>query len=235
VTKNIFDILSYCKYFIPNPATRGLETVTDEAQPAPRRRQKRAIETRTALLDTATGAFSARGFEGISIRQIEELAGVKRGLVGYHFSDKDQLWRAVVDRLFSDLARDFAARMETLQDIAPGEAAGALIRAFVRYSASHPELNRLMMQESMSDSWRVDYIVEHHIRPQLETLARIMPTAAGSIWGELDPHRYYTFIGASAFVFTAEQECRRLFGTSPRTEDFVERHADLVVQLLLRN
>ncbi|MEJ2531391.1 MAG: TetR family transcriptional regulator [Halioglobus sp.] len=201
----------------------------------PRRRQQRAIETRTALLDTATTAFSTRGFDSISVRQLEELAGVKRGLVAYHFGDKDQLWRDVVDRLFGDLAEDFLARTRALADIAPEEAVRGMARAFVRYSAAHPELNRLMMQESMSDSWRVGYIVEQHIRPLLEALATLMPEAAGRLWGHRDPHRYYTFIGASAFVFSAEQECRRLFGVSPREEAFIERHADLVVALLLHD
>ena len=59
--------------------------------------------------------------------------------------------------------------------------------------------------------------------------------AARRIWGNGDPQRYYTFIGASAFVFTAEQECRRLFGCSPLEHDFVERHADFVVTLLLEH
>jgi AcrR family transcriptional regulator len=206
-----------------------------EGAPAHRRQQQRAIETRTALLDTATTAFSAKGFDGISIRQLEELAGVKRGLVAYHFGDKDQLWRAVVDRLFGELAEEFVARIEALVDIAPEEAARGMVRAFVRYSAAHPELNRLMMQESMSDSWRVGYIVDQHIRPLLDNMAGIMPEAARRIWGNGDPQRYYTFIGASAFVFTAEQECRRLFGCSPLEHDFVERHADFVVTLLLEH
>ena len=108
-----------------------------------------------------------------------------------------------------------------------------MVRAFVRYSAAHPELNRLMMQESVSASWRVDYIVDRHIKPLLKTLATTMPEATKRLWNEGDPHRYYLLIGAGAFVFTAEQECRRLFRQSPRTEDFVEQHAELVVSMLL--
>jgi AcrR family transcriptional regulator len=203
-----------------------------EANPT-RRPQQRALETRTALLDTAIDVFSAKGFDGISVRQLEEAAGVKRGLVAYHFGDKDGLWRAAVAQLFTALGEDFTGRVEALVDIAPEEAARAMIRAFVRYSAAHPELNRLMMQESLSDSWRVATLVEEHIRPMLDNLAAVMPEAAALIWGNGDPHRYYTFIGASAFVFSAEQECRRLFGVSPREDSFVERHADMVVALLL--
>jgi AcrR family transcriptional regulator len=191
------------------------------------------VETREALLAAATAIFSARGFDGISVRQLEESAGVKRGLVAYHFGDKEQLWRDAVDRLFDELGQQFASRLETLSDIAPREAARGLVRAFVRYSAARPELNRLMLQESLSDTWRVDYIVEQHIRPLLQTLKAALPDAVRMFLGEDDPHRYYAFIGASAFVFSAEQECIRLFGRSPRGEAFIERQADLVEQLLL--
>lgn len=206
---------------------------TQNSAPQERRRQQRALDTRNALLDTAIAVFSQAGFEGISVRQLEERAGVKRGLVAYHFGDKDQLWRQAVDRLFDALAENFLGRVEQLAEVAPLEAARGLVRAFVRYSAAHPELNRLMMQESVSASWRVDYIVDRHIRPLMNNLAEVMPEAAELVWGRSDPHRYYLFIGASAFVFSAGEECRRLFGCSPRDADFVERQAEMAVSLLL--
>ena len=201
--------------------------------PPERRRQQRAVETRNALLDTAIVAFSVMGYDGISVRQLEERSGVNRGLVAYHFGDKEQLWRDAVDRLFEALAEDFLDRVVPLADVAPLEAARALVRAFVRYSAAHPELNRLMMQESVVASWRADYIVDRHIRPLMDNMAALMPEIAELVWGQSDPHRYYLLIGASAFVFTAEQECLRLFDCSPRDADFVERHAEMVVELLL--
>ncbi len=203
--------------------------------PGERRRQQRALDTCNALLDTAIEEFSLSGFEGISVRQLEERAGVKRGLVAYHFGDKDELWRCAVDRLFQGLTEDFLGRMTQLSEISPLEAARGMVRAFVRYSAAHPELNRLMMQESVAASWRVEYIVEQHIRPLMKNLAELMPEAAELVWGRSDPHRYYLFIGASAFVFSAGAECQRLFGCSPQDADFVERQAEMVVSLLLPN
>jgi len=199
-----------------------------------RRQQRRAVETRAALLRTATEMFSASGFDSISIRQLEEMAGVKRGLAAYHFGDKDHLWMAAVDQLFAVLIEDFVSRVTGLADVAPEEAARGFIKAFVRYSAHFPQLNRLMMQECMSDSWRVAYIVDNHVRPMLDDLTALMPEAAKLLWGSRDAHRYYLYVGASAFVFSAEQECLRLFGVSPRTEDFIEQHANLVAKILLQ-
>ncbi|MDH4040701.1 MAG: TetR family transcriptional regulator [Gammaproteobacteria bacterium] len=200
---------------------------------SPRRQQQRAIDTRAVLLRTAITAFSERGFESVSVRQLEEAAGVKRGLVAYHFGDKEQLWRSAVEQLFAALRDDFVGRVETLVDIAPAEAARAMVRAFVRYSAAHPQLNRLMMQECTGDSWRVTCLVGEHIRPMLDGLTQVLPGAAALLWGERDAHRYYLFVGAAAFVFSAELECRQLFGVDPRAEEFVERHAELVANLLL--
>ena len=201
----------------------------------PRRQQQRARETRAALLQNAIDAFSTRGFESISVRQLEETAGVKRGLVAYHFGDKEQLWCASVEQLFTALMEEFMGRVSTLVDVAPAEAARAMVRAFVRYSAAYPAVNRLMMQECTSDSWRVDCIVDEHIRPMLESLYEVLPEASALLWGDRDPHRYYLFIGAGAFVFSAEQECQRLFATDPRKDTFVERHADMVADLLIGN
>ena len=170
-----------------------------------RRPQQRAIETRGALLDTAIATFSTRGFDGISIRQLEELAGVKRGLVAYHFGDKDALWREAADRLFGELAEDFLSRLDTLSEVAPAEAARGIIRAFVRFSAARPELNRMMMQESVAESWRVAYIVNDKIKPLLDAVYDMMPEDSNLLWGDRDPHR----------------------------DDFVERHVDMVVNLLM--
>ena len=67
----------------------------------------------------------------------------------------------------------------------------------------------------------------------LDALTQALPAAAALLWGARDAHRYYLFIGAGAFVFSAEQECRQLFGTNPRSDEFVERHAEMVANLLI--
>lgn len=202
---------------------------------APRRTQQRSLETRGALLDAATRAFSTHGFDGVSARQLEELAGVNRGLVAYHFGDKDGLWRAVVDRIFVAFGALFGDRLPAFADVAAREAAKAFLRTFVRFSAEHPELNRLMLQECMQASWRVDYIVTTHVRPMLSRMKDSLPEVFRMLFGagDGDPHRYYAMVGAGAFVFSAEPECAGLFAVQPRTEAFVERHAEFMAKLLL--
>jgi AcrR family transcriptional regulator len=205
------------------------------SQPAPkrtRRVQQRTLDTQASLLDRAIEMFSRQGYDGVSVRSIEEQAGVNRGLVAYHFKDKATLWRHSVDRLFASMRRSIREASESVNQ--EDELAEALARAFVRYSAQRPALNRLMLQESLQASWRVEYLVEQQIKPMLDSLQRDAPEASERVWGRGDPHRYYAFIGAAAFVFSAAEECKLLFGVSPTDEAFIERHVAMVLRTLIR-
>ena len=118
--------------------------------------------------------------------------------------------------------------MRVLKDVAPSEASRALLKAFVRYSAANPQLNRLIMQESVAPSWRVSYFTREHIRPLQDHIGDLLRGGDPSRPRSLDAHFYYMFVGAGAFVFSVEHECEELFGVNPRTDDFVERHASLL-------
>ncbi|CAN0605478.1 unnamed protein product, partial [Ectocarpus sp. 12 AP-2014] len=157
-----------------------------------RRTQQRAIDTQEALLDTAVECFSRQGYDGVSVRGIEEQAGVNRGLVAYHFGEKAELWRRAVARLFAQMT-EILTRTAESHDGDDDELARSLARAFVRYSAAQPALNRLMMQESMQASWRVEHLVAQEIAPMISRMRQRIPYASTTIWGDNDPHRYYIF------------------------------------------
>ena len=50
------------------------------------------------ILQKAEQVFGKFGYDGASLRQIAEAAGVPVALVSYHFSSKDGLYRAVFNR-----------------------------------------------------------------------------------------------------------------------------------------
>lgn len=51
-----------------------------------------------AILDSAELAFAEQGYEGASLRQIANDAGVAQALIHYHFKNKAQLFEAMVAR-----------------------------------------------------------------------------------------------------------------------------------------
>jgi AcrR family transcriptional regulator len=57
-----------------------------------------AAERREQLIEIARGAFSERGFDGVSIEEIATRAEVSKPVVYEHFGGKEGLYAVVVDR-----------------------------------------------------------------------------------------------------------------------------------------
>ena len=70
----------------------------DLSIPAPQRAPKEARpDRRFAILLAAEKLFAQRGYNGVSIRQIAEEAGVPLALVGYYFGQKHELFHAIFE------------------------------------------------------------------------------------------------------------------------------------------
>lgn len=186
--------------------------------------QKRAEQTKKLILETATQMFSSVGFDGVSIRALELKAGVQRGAVSYHFEGKDELWKAMVDRIMDRFAAHFEPLKTTILDLDESVGTQALMAALIRFSAETPEFNRLMMNEGGHDTWRMAYIVQH-LREGPISWAPDSPSSL------TDPHDYYMVIGAATFVFGVEHECRQLFNVDPTSDEFIREHASRVAAL----
>ncbi|MBN8414123.1 TetR family transcriptional regulator [Halomonas denitrificans] len=71
-----------------------------------RRTKEEAAATRAALLDAAEEVFLERGVARASLDQISRRAGVTRGALYWHFRNKGDLFRAMLERVhlpFEDL------------------------------------------------------------------------------------------------------------------------------------
>ncbi|MFI1284164.1 ScbR family autoregulator-binding transcription factor [Streptomyces sp. NPDC020858] len=65
-----------------------------------RARQERAEITRQAILDGAAAAFDQCGFEGTSLSDVVNHAGVTKGALYFHFPSKEALARTLMDEQF---------------------------------------------------------------------------------------------------------------------------------------
>ena len=63
---------------------------------------KRKANSREALLEAAGQLFVAKGYEGVSTREIAELAGVNLGAIQYHFGSKASLFLETVHSMMED-------------------------------------------------------------------------------------------------------------------------------------
>lgn len=194
-----------------------------------RDQQREAMRRR--IIKAAIAAFSERGFDGASTRDIAARAKANQGLVTYYFRSKAGLWRAAADQLFRDMRAQIRQRMDNLGAVEPKEKAREMVRQFVRFSARNPELVRIMMSEGKVKSPRLDWLVETHLKPMYEIFGQIGPAAAEG--EELKPHAFYVLAGAGSLIFAVAPECRQLTGLDPSREEAVDRHADYVAKLLV--
>jgi AcrR family transcriptional regulator len=80
--------------------------------------QLRAERTRALVIDETVRCILEEGFAAASAKHITERAGVTWGVVQYHFSDRDGLLMAVIDKGFADLTealRELPAAAENVR------------------------------------------------------------------------------------------------------------------------
>src|SRR5579859_8142422 len=49
------------------------------------------------ILEAALEAFAQRGYDGVSVRELNRQIGVSHNLAHHYFGSKDALWRAAID------------------------------------------------------------------------------------------------------------------------------------------
>lgn len=197
-----------------------------------RRTQERTELTRRKLLDAAIKIFSEQGFDGVSVRELETAADVQRGLLAYHFQDKEGLWQAAADRTFSQLNEEVQQRVEIMRDLAARDRIAMLIRFYVRFSARHPEFSRLLTQEARQHSWRIEYLVDHYINNIVNGMRGVVMAELGLNDTQFI-HWYYMLAGAASTIFSHAPECALLYDVDSQTEAVVEGHAQMLVQMLM--
>ena len=200
----------------------------------PRATRPSADATRERILAAALDLFSELSFDGATTRDIASRAGVTQPLLNYHFSSKDELWRAAVDGLFAALNQVLTGRAEGLRGVDDLTLARLVAREFIYFSAANPQLHRIITQECKTDGPRMDWLVDRHIRPlyqwTTDMFARLVNQ--GRLPDIPPMHLYYLLTGAGPTIFVLAPECRRLAGIDPQAPEVVEAHADAVIALI---
>ncbi|PRH78198.1 TetR family transcriptional regulator [Streptomyces solincola] len=81
--------------------------------------QARGVRTRRQLLEAAATTFLEHGYEGASIGEITQRAGLTRGAVYFHFASKEELAQGVLDEaVTTEGVRSQPIRLQELVDAA---------------------------------------------------------------------------------------------------------------------
>jgi AcrR family transcriptional regulator len=132
-------------------------------------------ETRRRLLAAAGAVFADHGFHAATIKQITDRAGASLASVNYHFTDKAELYAAVLRRLAEE-----SAPMVPPQDQLVGTPAERL-RQFVRYFCRAIMGRRraaweqvLLARELAEPTAALDPLYEQVMRPLSTTMSALV-------------------------------------------------------------
>jgi TetR/AcrR family transcriptional regulator len=198
-----------------------------------KRRIEQRENTRARIIEAAGRAFAERGFRAASTRDIAARARANQGLITYHFRSKDALWKAAADRIFRLLKGSFDHPLEGGTSEGARAMARETIRQYVRFTAAHPELFRLMVEEGKNKEARMRWLVDTHLKPLYLAFERLVQKYNPQIAHTLLPHAYYALAGAASLIFAVAPECRRLTGLDPKQARAIEAHAEFVARLLV--
>ncbi|WP_213875687.1 TetR family transcriptional regulator [Pseudomonas sp. dw_358] len=107
-----------------------------------RRTKEEALETRSQILEAAENAFHERGVARTTLADIATLAGVTRGAIYWHFSNKADLFQAMLDRLNEPL--DALARASESEDeLDPLGCLRILLVHLFQQIATDPKIRRI--------------------------------------------------------------------------------------------
>ena len=114
-------------------------------------RERDAARSRGAILDAAERLFAERGYDATSLNDVGASAGVSRGTPGYFFGSKADLYRAVLERAFSEVRE--AVRAGRARALASSQTLDAILAGAVSdyfdFLAARPNFIRLIEREAL--------------------------------------------------------------------------------------
>lgn len=139
-------------------------------------RSDAAILTRERLLDEALTLFSQRGYSATSIRDILQAARVTQPTLYYHFSDKQTLFQALIEKYYGDAHEQLTTIVKSFHTCRDR------LRAFAMASfescCSDPRVSRLMFQTYYGPTLpEIDGILDNMTSKRFRLVVQIMTEA----------------------------------------------------------
>jgi AcrR family transcriptional regulator len=103
-----------------------------------------ADSTRDGLIEAAITVFSAKGFEGGSVREITRLAKANQAAINYHFGGKDGLYREVLKTSIQAFAGIGPLDADHLAAMDGPQAVGTFIRAQLKALNRRDQMGRFL-------------------------------------------------------------------------------------------
>lgn len=192
------------------------------------------MDAKQRILDAADQLFGEVGLDAATTRAIAERSGANKALIHYHFTTKDELFGAVLDRYYEQLAAALGPALATEGSLRARLV--GLVDAYVDFLAGHRGFFRIVQRE-IAGGRHVDRIAEHMLplfRAGVALLTEAYPaTRQGALAA---PSLLVSFYGMVATHFGYAPVVARLVGSEPLSAEGLahhKRHLARMVDLML--
>ena len=123
-------------------------------------------ESRAAILKAAVAEFAEHGVAGARTDAIAQAAHVNKALLYYYFKDKDALYEAVLDHVFSGLRARVVPVLES--NLPPRQKMLEYLGTYFDYIAANPRFPRVVQAEWMrsgAGSARMQRVAKEYFAP----------------------------------------------------------------------
>ncbi|GHO93322.1 TetR family transcriptional regulator [Reticulibacter mediterranei] len=197
------------------------------------RRTEAAEASKQAILEAAETVFAEKGYDGASLQEICDLAGVTRGLPNYFFGSKEKLYHAVLDRAFmrsQDLIA-FIHEQAHVPDANVQEILRVVIERLFDDLTAHPTFIRLTEWEALHGARYLG-----NLPSQLQVLRDAVQALQDDLGWQGDAEQFLIDLTALCWFPTAHAETfLKPLGANIQDSSFRTRYKQHVVHLLLGN
>ena len=200
-------------------------------------------ESRAAILRAAVREFAEHGIAGARTDAIARAAGVNKALLYYYFKDKETMYGAVLDKVFTGLKQRVFASLEG--DAPPREKILSYTAAYFDYIAANPLYPRLVQREMMragkGQTPNLQHIVKEYFRPTFGRLTIVFKEGIErSDFRPVDPmHFIPSIVALIVFYFSSAPVIQLMTHANPLSpEKIAERRAfvlDFISAALFRD
>jgi TetR/AcrR family transcriptional regulator len=176
-------------------------------------------QSRAAILDAAIEEFAAHGIAGARTDAIARAARVNKALLYYYFKDKEAIYQAVLDHVFSGLRDTVVPMLES--DLPPRQKVLNYLGAYFDYIAANPRVPRVVQGEWIrSGSDRIGQmkrVAQSYFRPIYQKLGDVLREgiAAGE-FRPIDPmHFIPSMVAVIVFYFSSAPVIKTLMKIDP--------------------
>ncbi len=188
--------------------------------------------TKTQILDAAEAEFAVTGLGAARTEAIAAKTGVTKAMIYYYFQSKEELYRAVLERCFTEAL----GMMEQLQldCLSPDAALVRLLEQLLCCMSENPHMSNILTLEAIQNKGKYYPIQLGNLL--YGTIIQILEQGIElAVFRQLDPrHTAVNIVGTCAFYFTAQENLKYLWqGKRMLSKEQLQCHTQEAIDLIM--